>query len=261
MSVAGKRGGITASRSGLFFEAMRIVRVARPSYFIFENVKGLFSSDEGRDWLTVLREIADAGYDGQWQLLNTRWFLPHDRERIYFTGYRRGEPRPEIFPFEEGDKEFIGTHQEGRPEGVGVARSLDANYHKGPDGKRTHLILRDNWGGNIKQRVKGIDQPVWTLGGSETVIYEQGHGFNKGGLKKICPTLSINSFERNNFLMGEDSIRALTPLEFERLSGFPDNWTSGVSDTQRYKMLGNAVSLPIVQIIGERLLNAYKTRK
>lgn len=224
LSVAGKQAGLGGARSGLFFEAMRIVRSTRPCYFIFENVKGLFSSNEGRDWLTVLREVADSGYDGQWQLLNTRWFLPHDRERVYFIGHRRGESRPQTFPFTEGDGEFIRANRKSGPEGMGVARSLDANYHKGPDGKRTHLILRDNWGENIKQRVKDISQPCWTLGGSETV------------------------------LQVGDQIRALTPLEFERLHGFPDYWTVGISDTQRYKMLGNAVSVPVVKAVGERLI-------
>ena len=94
LSIAGKRGGLEASRSGLFYEAMRIVRATKPDYFIFENVKGLFSSRGGLDWLNVLREVADAGYDGQWQLLNTRWFLPQNRERVYFVGYPRGRSKP-----------------------------------------------------------------------------------------------------------------------------------------------------------------------
>ena len=76
LSIAGKRGGLQANRSSLFFEAMRIIRVKRPKNFIFENVKGLFSSNEGQDFDLVLRTIADSGYDGGWQLLNTRWFLP-----------------------------------------------------------------------------------------------------------------------------------------------------------------------------------------
>ena len=117
LSIAGKRGGITASRSGLFFEAMRIIRATRPCYFIFENVKGLFSSNEGRDWLAVLREVADSGYDGQWQLLNTRCFgLPHNRERVYFVGHNRGMRQPQIFPIKQEDGRHVNE------DGVQVSR-------------------------------------------------------------------------------------------------------------------------------------------
>jgi len=101
LSVAGKRRGLEGVRSGLFYEAMRIIRVTRPPHFIFENVKGLFSSNQGKDWLAVLGEIAECGYDGQWQLLNTRWFLPQNRERVYFVEHLRGQCRPEIFPIGE----------------------------------------------------------------------------------------------------------------------------------------------------------------
>lgn len=99
ISIAGKRGGLRASRSGLFFEAMRIIEVAKPDIFIFENVKGLFSSSEGRDFEIILRTIADLGvYDCEWQLLNTRWFLPQNRERIYFIGIRKDLQYKSIFP-------------------------------------------------------------------------------------------------------------------------------------------------------------------
>ena len=106
LSIAGKREGLGASRSGLFHEAIRIIGAKRPSYFIFENVKGLFSSNGGKDFLSVLGAIADIGYDGQWQLLNTRWFLPQNRERIYFVGYPRGEGGRQIFPIEESGGVF-----------------------------------------------------------------------------------------------------------------------------------------------------------
>ena len=89
LSIAGKRGGLKAARSGLFFEAMRIIRAKKPRYIIFENVKGLLSSNGGYDFILCLQEIANAGYDGGWQLLNTRWFLPQNRERIFFVGHLR----------------------------------------------------------------------------------------------------------------------------------------------------------------------------
>ncbi len=188
LSIAGKRGGITASRSGLFFEAMQIIRATRPNYFIFENVKGLFSSNEGRDWVTILREVANSGYDGQWQLLNTRWFLPQNRERIYFVGHIRGKCRPKIFPITERD--FI-SH------------------------------IKQN--GVYREYINTLTKSYGKISGCSSKIFVNG------------------------------LIRINTPVELERLQGFKDNWTLKVSDTQRYKCLGNAVTVPIVKLIAERL--------
>ena len=107
LSVAGQRKGLSGQRSGLFFTAMQIVEATKPTVFIFENVKGLYSSEEGRDFETVLRTIADLGiYECEWQLINTRWFLPQNRERVYFVGHLRGESRPKVFPITENDYEF-----------------------------------------------------------------------------------------------------------------------------------------------------------
>ena len=109
LSIAGKRGGLQANRSSLFFEAMRIIGAKKPKYFIFENVKGLFSSNEGQDFDIILREIADIGYDGQWELCNTRLVghpkpLPQNRERIYFVGHIRGECFPKVFPLSDSNQ-------------------------------------------------------------------------------------------------------------------------------------------------------------
>ena len=101
LSIAGKRGGLKANRSSLFFEAIKFIRIKKPKYFIFENVKGIFSSNKGQDFDIILRSIADIGYDGEWQLCNTRWFLPQNRERIYLIGHIRGECRPKVFPLGE----------------------------------------------------------------------------------------------------------------------------------------------------------------
>ena len=189
LSVANKqRRGLDGSRSSLFFEAIRIIRDKKPKFFIFENVKGTFNSNNGEDFKIILEAIADIGYDGQWQLLNTRWFLPQNRERIYFIGYPRGQRPPKIFP--------LGTDKE------------ESDYRK-TQGKTTTTV-----------------KPGW------------------GNLQNDA-----------SYLMSSGDIRRFTPLECERLQGFPDGWTECVADTRRYQALGNAVSVPVVKAIGERLLN------
>ena len=192
-SNAGKRGGLEANRSGLFYEAMRIVRTTRPKYFIFENVKGIFSSKGGQDFRIVLQEIADSGYDGQWELLDSRYVLPQSRERMYFVGHIRGERRPEIFPIKD-------IHR----------RSNEEQF-----------------------QVKTAAEKEWDL------------QYSNSGWRREGYTGGVNTSQFN--------MRRLTPIEYERLQGFPDGWTKGNSDTQRYKQLGNAVTVPIVKLVGERI--------
>ncbi|HXB45914.1 MAG TPA: DNA (cytosine-5-)-methyltransferase, partial [Puia sp.] len=209
ISLAGNRNGLKGKRSGLFFEAIRLIKECKPRIFIFENVKGLFSSNEGKDFEVVLKTFAELGlYDIQWQLLNTRWFLPQNRERAYFIGTRREESRQEIFP--------IGEH--------------------------TYFPIK------IIEKGKKAEV-VSTL--TTTISSPSFH----------CPFIVYPGHKN---LKHEGSLRKFTPLECERLQGFPDNWTDKglfdgevkpISDYQRYRMLGNAVSVPVVKAIGERLLN------
>lgn len=99
ISHSGLKRGIQGKRSKLFFDALKIIDKMRPSIFVFENVKGLFFSNKGKDFEVVLREIANLGvYECQWQLINTAWFLPQNRERIFIVGSLRGTRFPSVFP-------------------------------------------------------------------------------------------------------------------------------------------------------------------
>ena len=89
-SLAGKRKGMGGDRSSLILEAIRLIGECRPGVFIWENVKGTFSSNAGEDFAAILQAFANiGGYRLEWQLLNTSWFprTPQNRERIYLVGY------------------------------------------------------------------------------------------------------------------------------------------------------------------------------
>ena len=73
----------------------------------------------------------------------------------------------------------------------------------------------------------------------------------KTGLYQVKPVLTPEIAEKRQ---KGSKIRRLTPTECERLQGFSDGWTEGQSDTQRYKQLGNAVSVPVVRAVGEKLI-------
>ena len=103
-SIAGKREGIGGKRSGLFYEYVRALEEKKPTYFIWENVKGVLSSAGGRDFAFILLAFSEAGYSLQWQVLNAKDFgVPQNRERVFVIG-TRGDGGREVF-FEAGHSE------------------------------------------------------------------------------------------------------------------------------------------------------------
>ena len=106
-SLAGKRKGMEGERSSLILEAIRLINECRPRAFVWENVKGTFSSNDGEDFAAILQAFTNiGGYRLEWQLLNTSWFLPQNRERIYLVGYSTtpGGDWRGVFPIGEGDQ-------------------------------------------------------------------------------------------------------------------------------------------------------------
>jgi DNA (cytosine-5)-methyltransferase 1 len=106
-SLAGKRKGMGGARSSLITEAIRLINECRPSFFIWENVKGTFSSNNGADFWAIIQAFANIGdYRLEWQLLNTKWFLPQNRERIYLVGYIGDGGGGQIFPIGSNDSKI-----------------------------------------------------------------------------------------------------------------------------------------------------------
>lgn len=225
LSVAGKRRGLAGDRSGLFFEAMRIIRELKPQYFIFENVKGLLTNNRGADFVRCLREIADIGlYECEWQLVNTSWVLPQNRERVYFVGRLGGQSGAKIFPLFSGGEKADGLQ-----------------------GQYTNTITSE---GYTKNR-----QASYVI---------EGQQFPK--VRQINRTAKNHQQDRHGIYDGA-RIRKLTPVECERLQGFPDGWTEygadgrKMSDSARYKALGNAVTVNFPRMIGEKIKPVDKIKK
>jgi DNA (cytosine-5)-methyltransferase 1 len=222
-SVAGNEKGFKDDRGNLFFEIIKIAKEKRPSILFLENVKGLLSNDSGRTFLRILIELDAIGYDVQWQVINGKYFVPQQRERVFIIGTLREKPRPEIFPISKSDQMDNGQNE--REQNKQVVNCITSTYYKGLDkhGERT-MVFTAHTKGNIQNRIQNRNE-TWTL--------------DTSGTKQLL-------FEKN-------TLRKLTPLEYERLMGFPDNWTRGQTDTQRYKMLGNAVIPQIIEMIGKRI--------
>ena len=262
-SLSGKRAGLDGERSSLIRQAIRLVREVRPSVFIWENVKGVFSSNGGADFAAILQEFANiGGYRLEWQLLNTRWFLPQNRERIYLVGHLAGRSRAGVFPIGENEGDVIGAKRRTQGE---VCTALRANGTIGRDGTYIHQLngSKESGGKQPYQQNRVYDaeglSPALTRHNSDCAIYQRQRGNNKGGLFSECPTISANSFQENNFL---GNIRRLTEVECERLQGFPDDWTKWgdyggkvkeVAKHNRYKMIGNSVTVDVVAAVAKRL--------
>jgi DNA (cytosine-5)-methyltransferase 1 len=232
-SLAGKRRGLEGQRSSLISEAIRLICECRPSFFIWENVKGTFSSNNGEDFWAILKEFTNiGGYRLEWQLLNTKWFLPQNRERIYLVGYIGEGCEGQIFPITENDEVFNSqiwnNSRKSQSNKNRHTRTINSSYHKmGSD--NTYIKVGDfRYDEGLRWR-QDNNSPTLTLKSNEVLI-------------KSCP-----------------KIRRLTPIECERLQGFPDNWTKHgkelgkISDTQRYKMCGNAVTVNVVEAVGKKI--------
>jgi DNA (cytosine-5)-methyltransferase 1 len=223
-SVAGKRKGFEDTRGTLFFEIARILRHYKETkkpidYFVLENVKGLLSHEDGRTFAVIYGVLADLGYTIECQLLNTRWFLPQNRERIYIVGHLRSGSGPKVFP---------------------IGKTSATNGSK----------VKLNQIGTIGNDTEATR--VYDIKGNSSTLTDGGGMGAKTGLYQIQPVSTPN----------QTSIRRLTPIECEKLQGFPVDWTSEgemngkvvkMSDTQRYKQCGNAVTVDVVQAVAEKI--------
>ena len=313
-SIAGKRAGLDGNRSSLIGEAIRLIAHCKPRFFIWENVKGTFSSNDGRDFWAIIKAFADiGGYRLEWQLLNTRWFLPQNRERIYLVGHLGGASGGQIFPIGETGGKTNKSIEKSRTRIIDtnymerdfrtyevVSPTINARDYKDPklvqigtigkDSEATRVYdttcdknLKDGGGMGTKTGLYQVDKlerkqdsydfnsRVYSSDGiAKTLAGDGGNNDNKTGLYEV-KRHPLRFLERNQKNIDGDyaftidgantggvninsNIRRLTPTECERLQGFPDCWTEGQSDTQRYKQLGNAVSVPVVKAVGERLI-------
>ena len=197
-SLAGRRAGLKGAKSSLIEYAIALIAHIRPGIFIWENVKGAFSSNAGADFWAILKEFANiGGYRLEFQLLNTEWVLPQNRERIYLIGHLAGRSTPRVFPIGEITKD---------------------------SSKKTRNI----------------------------------YDYSRTILRGYKNSTSTGSFIKTK----DNKIRYLTEIECERLQGFPDNWTQygdydgvikPIAKTQRYMLIGNAVTVDIVELIAKRL--------
>ena len=283
-SIAGLRAGLDGGRSGLVREVFRLVRekepADRPEWLLYENVKGMLSSNSGWDFAAIQAEMGQCGYDVQWQLLNSKNFgVPQNRERVYTLGHLRTRGSRKIFP--------IGTDCKPDSELQGqCANTVTARYY-GAQAGGTYCIEREQLSevkqiGNVMPtatrsnpnqgrvyntagiapclnkmegggRVPFITEPYACLTPDRINKRQNGRRFKKTSEPMFTLTAQdVHGIAQNA------RIRYLTPRECMRLQGVPDYITdkliaAGISDTQMYRAAGDACTVNVIYEIARRL--------
>jgi len=258
LSVAGKQRGLNGERSGLFYEYVRALKEKRPSYFIWENVKGALSSNQGWDFAEVLNQFSEAGYSLWWQVLNAKDFgVPQNRERIFVIGTRNGSPREILFE-RTADKNTVvsNTIRTGGKGSLTKKHAWDLIQINNPRHSNDRVYSSKGISPTLNTMQGGNRQPfiaIPVLTPDRINKRQNGRRFKTDGEEMF----TLNTQDRHG-VFDSTKIRRITPLECERLMSWPDNWTQygiingekkEISDTQRYKMCGNGVVSEVVKQI------------
>ena len=273
-SFAGKQLAFDDPRSALFFvyvDILNHIKSVNPRVkFMLENVK------MKKEYLDVISRILEV----EPIFINSNLVSAQNRQRFYWANWAIEQPEDkgiylkdilENEPFEKtimSDKFTTRNAHILRDDLTGKAKSLSAmeyvkNGRQGDYIKCGQMVgrkinpetgKRDDYNKELKaiQRIeiRSDDKTgAITTVQKDNLIIQTPRGNNPGGLRALdgkIPTLSANSWEHNNKLTDGISYRKLTPIECERLQTAPDNYTNHVSNTQRYKMLGNGWTVDVV---------------
>lgn len=210
------REGLKGRNSGLFYPFFDLVKLQLPQVVVLENVTGLLNSHNGKDFLIILQSLNDLGYAVAWRVMNTQYFgAPQSRPRVFVCAWLESPQSACHSLYEPCGSDF-------------------------PEHQRQSFLIADTC------RKTGAIVPRVAYCLAATSGRHTGTDWSR------------------SYVSYYDKVRRLTPTEYERLQGFPTGWTlpekffSGSEDdidTLRYKALGNAVSVPVVQWIGNRVVS------
>lgn len=295
LSVAGKRAGLAGARSGLFYELIRAWEETSATYCLWENVDGARSSNNGEDFAAVLSAFVGAtvavpsdGWRGSgvaagrtgvaaWRVLDLQHFgPPQRRRRVFVLAARTGGADPAELLFEPSGVCRHSSPREQSRQGVArgaaggiadVLPSVTASYARGMGhgGKDDLFVVAG------EQSNAGIGVGVAPTMGTTPA------GRLWAAAEPVYPTLNTSHFSKHagcNQHVAELAVvlpslgrpRRLTPLECERLMGWPDQHTAqgvredgtayALSDTARYRLCGNGVGTPVAAWIGRQIVAA-----
>ena len=280
LSVAGKREGLAGARSGLFMDAVRIVREMReatngkyPRFVVWENVPGAFSSNKGNDFRAVLEEITESsipmsksgrwakagmvrsnGCEVAWRVLDAQyWGVPQRRKRIFLVADFRGQCATEILFKPEGVSGNIaaggdeGQRVAGKTvEGIGDVTLFEPRSQDGVP--RIHGDICPT----LNTAQGGQRQPCISYCIQGSMIGRNDNNGPQGSRVNKEVSFTLNTTDRHA-VSHLYKVRRLTPTECERLQGLSDGYTlvddKRCSDSARYKALGNGMAQPCADFV------------
>lgn len=233
-SLNGKREWIDWERWSLFFDYLRILKSKNPKFFIFENVKWLLSSNNGKDFEKVKDELDKAWYNIQYKVLNSKNFwLPQNRERVFIFGMRK-----DLWEF---NFEIPSWNWKTSIIKDILDENFDVKYYRSEKrikGLYKSKFMSERW--EHRDKICHCLMAHWTR---KWIIENRDVDF-------------INKFNRRELNENELNgirVRQLSPQEYEKIQGFPSWYTSWVSDSQRYKQIWNSISINVL----EELLSSF----
>jgi DNA (cytosine-5)-methyltransferase 1 len=269
-SVAGLRKGLSDPRGNLMLTYGAIADYFKPTWIVWENVPGVLSSNHGRDFGTFLGMLGQLGYGFAYRVLDAQYYgVAQRRRRVFVVGYLGDWRRAAQVLFES--ESLCGYPAPSREAGQRIASYTVASFGKYSEGVGTLRSEGGDLGGGSETIIMAHGQanaeirqdggaPALTKTDRHAVAFEPGIMSRKGGhvYNEISGTLRRQPGDNQMSVFTSAAVRRLTPIECERLQGFPDNYTNikpSCPDGPRYKALGNSMAVPVMRWIGERIKN------
>lgn len=238
-SIAGKQAGFDDERSNVFWKILQILDHHQPQIVVLENVKNLVSHDGGKTFQTITENLQKRGYHIRHKVLDTAKItgVPQHRERIYIVCMKSKELFDKFtLDFEEKEKASIQS-------------MLDTD----PIPEKYYYTSKSSTWALVKDAVK-----------AKNTVYQYRRVYVRENKSNECPTLTANMGSGGHnvpLIRDENGIRKLTPRECFNFQGFPRTYKfpEKMSDANLYKLAGNAVSVPVVKLIVERIFTLEKT--
>jgi DNA (cytosine-5)-methyltransferase 1 len=246
-SIAGKLEGFNDPRSNVFWKILEIVDYHKPEYVILENVKNLVSHGDKKTFETIKNNLTERGYYIHYKVLNTSEItgIPQHRERIYIVCMKSKEVYDKFsLEFDKIQKQPVGSFFENAPSNSQNLTTIEKKYYYTEKSKTWDLV---------KENIIKKDS-----------IYQYRRVYVRENKSNECPTLTANMGTGGHnvpLILDDVGIRKLTPRECFNFQGFPIDYNipnKKMSDANLYKLIGNAVSVPVVSLIAERLINAIR---
>ncbi len=235
-SSVGLQQGFDDPRGNLFFEIIRVMKVAKPRVVFLENVANLIKHDDGKTFKKIKELLEEQKYHVVFEIMNAKEYgnLPQQRNRIYIVAFKYKKDF-ENFKF---------------PDKIPLTRTAFDLYDKDKKEDRYYMDGHRMW----KRMVEYMTE--------KNRVYRFTDWGLSRGMDGICPTLLAamgSRFERIPFFYDDYSIRLMTPRECARLQGFPENYIlPNKNEKEVYKQIGNSVAVPVVSRIAKKIVEAMQ---